>query len=174
MPWTGSMRPNRDLSFVVTNELAVRPVVTSFTITEMFNALSSLRGGCTAAWKRPWGGLEEALLWPHGPYRIKLTFILSKNAVRHSQGSVGAHTAWKIAVRQTLSQQMSVWRSWTVDWFANMFANLSTVHGHWFWTSRPLGLRPTPWGTRKVMLRSPRFLVANRPHGERMPYVTRV
>ena len=40
-------------SFVTTNELAVRPVVTSFTITEIFTALSSLSGGCTATLKRP-------------------------------------------------------------------------------------------------------------------------
>ena len=36
------------------------------------------------------GHLEEAFLWPHGPYRIKLTFIFLKSAVRHYQGSVGA------------------------------------------------------------------------------------
>ena len=34
--------------------------------------------------------LEEAFLWPHGPYRINLTFIFLKSAMRHSQGSVGA------------------------------------------------------------------------------------
>ena len=82
-------------------------------------------------------------------------------------------TALKIAVRQTLSQQMSVGRSRTVDWFANMFANLSTAHDHWFSTARPLRLRPTPWGTRKVILRSPRFSAVNCPHGGRMPDVTR-
>ena len=54
----------------------------------LINALSSLPGGCIATLKRPWGGLEEAFLWTHGPYRIKLTFILLKSAVRHSQGSV--------------------------------------------------------------------------------------
>ena len=36
------------------------------------------------------GHLEEAFLWLHGPYRIKLTFIFLKSAVRHSQGSVRA------------------------------------------------------------------------------------
>ena len=70
MPLTGRMQPNRNLSFVVTNELAVRPVVTSFTIKGIFNALSSLRGGCTATLKKLRGGLPQ---WPHGPYRIKLT-----------------------------------------------------------------------------------------------------
>ena len=62
---------------------------------------------------------------------------------------------------------MSVGRTWTVDWFANMFPNLSTVHDHWFRTSRPLWLRPTPWGTRKAMLRSPRFSAAHRPQTDR-------
>ena len=76
-------------------------------------------------------------------------------------------TALKIAVRQTLSQQMSVGRSRTVDWFANMFANLSTAHDHWFSTARPLRLRPTPWGTRKVILRSPRFSAVNCPQTAR-------
>ena len=36
------------------------------------------------------GHPEEAFLWPHGHYRIKLTFIFLKSAIRHSQGSVGA------------------------------------------------------------------------------------
>ena len=39
------------------------------------------------------GHLEETLRRPScglSPYRIKLTFILLKNAMRHSQGSVGA------------------------------------------------------------------------------------
>ena len=65
---------------------------------------------------------------------------------------------------------MSVGRSWTVDWFANMFANLSTVHDHWFWTST----------AEANSLRHPHSGVAittvfgsKRPHGGRMPYVTR-
>ena len=88
------MRPNRDLSFVVTNELAVQPVVTNFTITFLyfgklqmegnFNALSSLCGRCTATLKRPSCGLTVL------NYRIKLTFIFIKSAMRHSQGSVRA------------------------------------------------------------------------------------
>ena len=76
-------------------------------------------------------------------------------------------TALKIAVRQTLSPQMSVRQTWTVDWFANMFANLSTAHDHWFSTARPLRLRPTPWGTRKVILRPPRISAVNCPQTAR-------
>ena len=86
VPWTGRIRPNRDLSFVVTNELTVRPVVTSFAITSLLMHYPL----CAEDARPPWSGLEEAFLWPHGPYRIKLTFIFSKSAVRHSQGSVRA------------------------------------------------------------------------------------
>ena len=50
---------------------------------------------CTILFKRRMHGhLEDALriafLWPHGHFRIKLTFVFFKSAVRHSQGSVGA------------------------------------------------------------------------------------
>ena len=82
VPWIGRMRPTKDLSFVVTNELALRPVG------QVLQSRTFLMH-YPISW-RMHGHLEEAFLWPHGPYRIKLTFIFLKIAVRHSQGSVGA------------------------------------------------------------------------------------
>ena len=45
---------------------------------------------CAEDARPPGRCLEEAFVWPHGPYRIKLTLIFLKSAVRHSQGTVGA------------------------------------------------------------------------------------
>ena len=78
------MRPNSDLSFVVTNELAVRPVVISFTITFLLMHYPL----CAEDARPPCRGLEETFLWPHGPYRIILTFIFLKSTVRHSRAAL--------------------------------------------------------------------------------------
>ena len=60
------------------------------------------------------GHLEEAFLWPHGPYRIKLTFIFLKSAVRHSQGSVGVPNS--LEKRASDAQSVNVLRKvWTID-----------------------------------------------------------
>ena len=164
------MQPNKDLSFVVTNELAVRPVVASFTITDIFNALSSLREGCTATLRRPSCGLTVLK-------EKKLTFIFLKSAVSHSQGSVGAPHGLENRCASD-AQSVNVRRK-VVDCRLICEHVCKPLYG-----PRPLILDRTTSTAEANSLRHPqgdpaiatvfgRKQTANRPHGGRMPYVTR-
>ena len=163
------MRPNWDLSFVVTNELAVRPVMISFTITFLLMHCPL----CAEDARPPWKVLEEAFLWPHCPYRIKLTFIFLKSAVRHSQGSVRAPHALENR-RASDAQSVNVRRK-DVDCRLICEHVRKPIYG-----PRPLILDLTTSTVEANSLRHPqgnaaiatvfgRKQAANRPHGGRMP-----
>ena len=119
------------------------------------------------------GHLEEAFLWPHGPYRIKLTFIFSKSAMI-SQGSVGVPHGLE---NRCVSDTQSVYvRRKVVD------GRLICKHVHKpLYGPRPLILELTTCMVEAKSLRHLQGDVAiatvfsrNRPHSGRMPYVTTI
>ena len=124
-----------------------------------------------------YGHLEEAFLWPHGTYRIKTTFIFLKSVVRHSEGSVRATHGLENR-RASDAQSVNVHRK-VVDHRLICEYVLKPLYG-----TRPLTLDLTTSTDESNSLRHPQgdsaiamFFgskqAANRPHGRRMPNVTR-